>query len=318
VNKRQFIRVLGGGVAASLLPSRRTASAQDLPVIRVASLVSDTAGEPIYGQDSGIFTRAGFRVELTLLTNYGAVQTAIVSRAVDVGVLDSMGFAVTVSHNIPLSIIAAGAQYNTKSPTLLLCVAKNSPLRRPADLAGKTIAVGTLRGSADISTRAWLEQQNVVTSGVRIIELPFAEMGAALERGTVDAATIAEPSLAAAIKAGARPFGKTYEAVAQQFVQNVWATSTEYAQQNPDVLKRFVASIYDVARWANAHHAESAAILTKYSKLDEATVREMTRTQFATSLDPKALQPVIDTASKYGVIPKDVPAVTLIAPQFRS
>jgi NitT/TauT family transport system substrate-binding protein len=317
MNKREFIARLCGAAAGTLFFRARAALAQDLPAIRVAALVSDTAGEPIYGQDSGIFTRAGFHVELSLFTNYGAIQAALVSRAVDVGVLDSMGFAVTASHNIPISIIAAGAQYNTKAPTLLMCVAKNSPLRRPADLAGKTISVGTLRGSADISTRAWLAQQNVDTANIRIIELPFSEMDAALERGTVDAATIAEPSLAAALKAGARPFGKIYDAVAPQYVQNVWATSTEYALQNPELLKRFVASIYDVARWANAHHTESAAILTKYSKLDETTVREMTRTEFATSLDPKMLQPVIDTAGRYGVIPKPMLASSLIAPPFR-
>jgi ABC-type nitrate/sulfonate/bicarbonate transport system substrate-binding protein len=83
------------------------------------------------------------------------------------------------------------------------------------------------------------------------------------------------------------------------------------------MLKRLVASVYDVARWCNAHHAESASILMKYSKLPEATVSAMTRTEFATSLDPRTLQPVIDTAARYGVIPKAVPAVTLIAPAFR-
>jgi NitT/TauT family transport system substrate-binding protein len=317
MNKRTFLGLLGGAAAAAPWAGKSLALAQDVPTVRAASLVSDTAGEAVYGQDSGIFTRTGFHVELTLFNNYGPVQAAVASRAVDVGVLDFMGFAVTASHNIPLSIIAAGAQYNTKAPTLLLCVAKNSPLRRPADLAGKTISVGTLRGSADITTRAWLEQQHVDSGSVRIIELPFSEMSSALERGTVDAATIVEPSLAAALKTSARPFAKIYDSVAPQFVQNVWVTSNEYAQQNPEVLKRFVASIYEVARWANAHHAESAAILTKYSKLDEATVREMTRTQFAVSLDPKMLQPVIDTASRYGVIPKAVAASTLIAPQFR-
>jgi hypothetical protein len=43
----------------------------------------------------------------------------------------------------------------------------------------------------------------------------------------------------------------------------------------------------------------------------------MTRTEFATSLDPKMLQPVIDTAGRYGVIPKPMLASSLIAPPFR-
>jgi NitT/TauT family transport system substrate-binding protein len=317
VNKREFLGLLAGGAAGTVIGSRRLAVADDLPTIRVASLVSDTAGEPLYGEDTGIFTRAGLHIELSLFTNYGAVQSALVSKAVDVGVLDSMGFAVTASKNIPISIIAAGARYNTKAPTLLMCVAKASPLKRPQDLVGKTIAVGTLRGSADISTRSWLAQQHVDATSIKIIELPFAEMAPALERGTVDAATIAEPSLAAALHAGARPFGKIYDAIAPRYVQNLWATSNDYAQQNPELLKRFVASIYEVARWANAHHADSIQILTKYAKLDESVVREMTRTEYATSLDPKLIQPVIDAANAYGIISKPILASALIVPAFR-
>ena len=317
MNKRAFLGLLGAGVAGTVVGSQRPAMADDLPTIRVASLVTDTAGEPLYGQDTGIFTRAGLRVDLSLFTNYGAVQSALVSKAADVGVLDSMAFAITASKNIPISIIAAGAWYNTKAPTLRMCVAKASPLRRPQDLAGKTIAVGTLRGSADISTRSWLAQQHVDATTIKIVELPFAEMGAALERGTVDAATIAEPSLAAALHGGARPFAKVYDAIAARYVQNLWAANNDYAKQNPELLRRFAASIYEVARWANAHHAESLPILIKYSKLDGAAIRDMTRTEYATSLDPKLIQPVIDTANAYGIIPKPIVASTLVAAPFR-
>jgi ABC-type nitrate/sulfonate/bicarbonate transport system substrate-binding protein len=91
MNKRTFLGLLGGSAAGTLGFGKPLALAQDMPAIRVASLVSDTAGEPVYGQDSGIFTRAGFHVELTLFNNYGPVQAAVASRAVDVGVLDFMG-----------------------------------------------------------------------------------------------------------------------------------------------------------------------------------------------------------------------------------
>jgi NitT/TauT family transport system substrate-binding protein len=317
MNKRAFLALLSAGTVAGALSAASRVRADDLPTIRVASLVTDTAGEPLYGQESGIFTRDGIHVDLSLFTNYGAVQSALVSKAVDVGVLDALGFAVIAEHDIPISIIAASARYNTKAPTLLMCVAAKSPLRKPADLAGKTVAVGTLRGSADVSTRAWLTQQHVDTSNVHIIELPFAEMGAALDRGTVDAATIAEPALAAALHGGARPFAKVYDAIAPQYVQNLWAANTDYVQQNPDLVKRFVRSIYDVARWANANHAQTAQILVSRAKLDETTVELMTRTEFATALDPKQLQPVFDLARASGVIAKPIVASALIAAPFR-
>src|ERR1700733_10455879 len=105
MNKRAFLGLLGGTAAGTLWFGKPLAVAQDMPTIRVASLVSDTAGEPLYGQDSGIFARAGFHVELTLFNNYGPVQAAVASRAVDVGVLDFMGFAVTASHNIPFRLL---------------------------------------------------------------------------------------------------------------------------------------------------------------------------------------------------------------------
>ena len=312
MNRKRAVALLSGGCASVAMAGPGTAFAADTAPIRLASLVSDTAGEPLYGQDSGIFSRAGITVELSLFTNFGAVQGALVSRAVDVGVLDSMGFAVTASRGIPLVAIAAGAVYNTNSPTLLMCVAKTSSLRNPKDLAGKTIAVSTLRGSADLSTRTWLTQQHVDATNIRIIELPFAEMGAALARGTVDAATIAEPSLSVALHAGARPVGKIYDAVAPQYIEQVWAASPDYVQQNPDLVKRFVGSIYEIARWANAHHIESGAILTKYAKLDEADVRNMTRAEYATALEAKLLQPVIDNAAKYGSFPRPVTAAELM------
>ena len=51
--------------------------------------------------------------------------------------------------------------------------------------------------------------------------------------------------------------------------------------------------------WGNAHHQESAAILLKYLKLDPAIVDKMNRVVYAVSLDPRLLQPPIDTAAKY-------------------
>jgi ABC-type nitrate/sulfonate/bicarbonate transport system substrate-binding protein len=318
MNKRTFLGLLAGSATAAVLAADARARADDTPVIRLAALATDVAGEAIYGVDSGIFARAGLHVDLALFTNYGAIQSALVSHATDVAVFDTLGFAVTVSHDVPIQIIGASANYNTKTPTLLMCVAAKSPLRTPADLTGKTIAVGTLRGSADVSTRAWLAQNKVDGTSVKIIELPFPEMGPALDRGTIDAATIVEPYLNAALQAGARPFGKIYDAIAPHYAETLWATNADYAQQNPELVKRLMNGMYDVARWANANHAQTAQLLVKRAKLDEKTVAMMTRAEYATSLDPKLIQPVFDRALAYGVITKPLLAQTVIAPSFRA
>lgn len=283
----------------------------------MTTLPSDTAAEPLYGIDTGFFARAHLSPQLLLFANYGAIQSALVGRAADVGVLDTLSLAIAAAHGAPLQIIAAASRYVSSAPTLMLCVGANSTLRQASDLAGKTIAVPTLKNSPEAAIRAWLAKEHVDASTVRLVEIPFPQMGAALERGTVAAATIAEPSLTAARLGGAKDFANVYAAVAPDFFQNVWVTTTDFAQANPAALKRLVGAIYNIANWANTHHAESAAILSKYSKITPATAEAMTRTAYGTSLERKSVQPLLDTGHTYGFLATAVNATSLIAPAFR-
>jgi NitT/TauT family transport system substrate-binding protein len=316
VNKTRFLQLLASGVAASTLARPAPALADDV-TIRVATIPSDTGAEPLYGLDSGIFAQNGLRIDLSLFTNYGAVQGALAGGAVDVAVNDTLGMAVAVAHGAPFQIIAPGARYIERAPTLMMCVAANSTIRQPSDLAGQTIALPTLRNSPEAAVRLWLAQQHVDATTVKLVEVPLPQMGVALERGTVAAATITEPSLTAARLAGAREFANVYDAVAHEFFQNVWTTTVGYAQANPDVLKRLVAAIYKTATWANAHHSESGVILAKYTKVGAATTQAMTRTMYGTDLNRKLLQPLLDAGRATGLLSTSVTASELIAPRLR-
>ena len=317
MNKATFLRLLAAGAigAASELP--RPARAADAAAVRISTLPSDTGAEPLYGVDTGIFAQNGINAELVLFANYGAIQDALMGRAADVAVLDTLSLATAVAHGAPLQIIAAAARYVATAPTLLMCVAANSPVQKPSDLTGRTIAVPTLKNSPEAAIRAWLAKQHIDASTVKLVEVPFPQMGAALERGTVAAATIAEPSLTAARLGGAKVFANVYESVAPEFFQNVWVSTPDFVQGNPDTVKRLVAAIYKIANWANAHHAESAAILAKYAKLDPATTQAMARTGYGTSVDRKLLQPLLDVGHAYGFLPTAMVATDLIAPPYR-
>jgi NitT/TauT family transport system substrate-binding protein len=221
VNKRAFLALIAGaaGSAAVAMPGR--VRAQGAPPVRIGTRISDSAAAPLYGVDTGMFAQAGLNVDVQPFTNYGALQSAIAGRALDVGVLDTLAAAVGVSRGIPFTIIAAASTQIAKTPTMLLCVAKTSPLTSPRELEGKTIAIASLGGSAEATLRAWLGAEGVEQTKVGLIEMPLSQMGAALERGTVAAAEIFEPALTVARHAGARPFGRVYDAVAPQFYPNV-------------------------------------------------------------------------------------------------
>ena len=74
--------------------------------------------------------------------------------------------------------------------------------------------------------------------------------------------------------------------------------------------------IYDTARWANAHHDESAVILAKYTKLDVDRLKRMNRCIYATDLRPAMVQPVLDTAFKYKALETATSAAAMIAKGF--
>jgi ABC-type nitrate/sulfonate/bicarbonate transport system substrate-binding protein len=138
--------------------------------------------------------------------------------------------------------------------------------------------------------------------------------GAVIAHGTIDAGLISEPSLTIAKAVNdVRVLAHSFDGVATTFLLSAWFTTQAYVQKNPEIVKRFVAATYDAGKWANAHHAETATILAKYSKLELATLRSMARSKMSDSLDVKELQPQLDVALKYGVLPKYVSAADMIA-----
>lgn len=306
---------LAGALALALAWSPAAAGAQTPapPVLRVGVTANDTYSEAFYAQDEGFFARAGVTVELTILNNGAAVSAAVASHALDVGISGPLQIAQAVTRGIPFVLVAAGALDTVKVPASEIVVAANSPLRDAKDLTGKVVAVNALRTSSEELFDAWLLANGGDPAKLRTVEMPFSEMGSALARGTVDAAVISEPSRSAALRTGAvREFANPTSAIAPQYLLSGWFATTDVVARNPDAIRRFANAIYDAARWANAHHDESAAVLAKWAKLDLATVRGMVRSPFADALRPAEVQPQLDAALKFGLLPRPVAASEIL------
>jgi NitT/TauT family transport system substrate-binding protein len=216
-----------------------------------------------------------------------------------------------VNHGLPYGFFAGGSFYSTNAPTTVLCVAKNSPIRSAKDLEGQAIAVVALTSISSLSVQEWLRQNGADLTKIKLFETPFSTMAPALERGTVAAAFIAEPFLSGA-KTEIRWLAKTYDAIAKQFYIQAWFTSRDFLAKDPETGRRLLRAVYESARWSNAHHDASAAILSKYSKLPVERIESMTRAVFATSLDPRMMQPVLDVAARYKLIEKPLSARDLV------
>jgi NitT/TauT family transport system substrate-binding protein len=194
-------------------------------------------------------------------------------------------------------------------------VPSGSPLHSPKDLEGKTIATIEVRGIMEAGIRSWLTRNGADPSGVRFVEMPFGTMVNAAAQGRVDAAFLAEPVLSSA-RASMREIGNPYAALATVWYTNVWFATADWLTKNTALAHRFVRTIERAGVWANAHQSETGAMLLRYSKLSSDVVATMTRTVFADKLDLNRIQPVLDTAAKYGVLKTPIAARELVMTGF--
>ena len=303
-------RVLALLSAAPALRAR-AASAQSGPAVRLGGSGTDLYVEPFIALDAGFFARAGLNVEVTSLANGGAIASAVAGGALDAGLADMIQIANAANRGLPFAFFAGSGLYASDAPILALCVAKNGPVKAAKDLEGQTVALVALKSITEAAVREWLRTNGADVTKIKFFEMPYAEMAPALVRGALAAAFLGEPFLSAA-KDDVRILGRSYDVVAPSFYISAWFASRDWIGKNSDLVRRLTQALYDAARWANGHHNETAPILAKYAKLDLERIRSMNRTRYATSLDPKLMQPVLDVAIKYQLIEKPMNASDLI------
>jgi NitT/TauT family transport system substrate-binding protein len=289
----------------------RPARAQATP-IRVGAVVADTYAEGLFASDSGFFTRAGLDVDVRVFPGSGAVAVAAAGNALDVGLTDAVVLANAINRGVPLVAIAGSGLYLPGEATALLCVGRDAPYKKAKDFEGQAVAVVTLVSISSTGVKAWFAKNGADLTKIRFIEMPFPEMPAAIARGSVAGAFLAEPTLSQA--ADVRILADTYAAIGNRFLISNWFTTRDWLARNPDLARRLVATIYLSARWANQHRDLTAPILVKYAKLDPEKVHAMRRCPYAvTALRPELLQPVLDAAARFKTIEHPVNAADLIA-----
>jgi NitT/TauT family transport system substrate-binding protein len=304
------IALIAGGVAA--MPLRASAQTTGRMRLRVGAVPVDSYAEPFYAQAMGFFEGAGFDAEIIPFNSSGPMPSAAAGGALDVGMTDVSVLANAIGRGLPFLVIAGGGLYSTAESTTVLCVQKSSPIQRAQQFEGQTIAVSSLVSLSSTGVKAWLVRNGADLAKIKLVEMPPPEMPAALNRGVVGGAFIAEPVLTQALLT-VRPLANAYDAIAPRLSLNNWFTTKDWLAQNPDAATRLVRCIYDTARWANQHRDESAVILAKVAKLEIDQIRRMRRAVYATTLDAATMQPVLDAAYTYKTIDHRVIAGDLTA-----
>jgi ABC-type nitrate/sulfonate/bicarbonate transport system substrate-binding protein len=297
-----MIRALRIACAALLLVLPGSlAWAQTSDEIAVATPPIDSSGEVFYAAELGLFAKAGLNVKIVPMNNAGAIAPAVVSGAVAIGGLTVPAVALAREKNVPIVIVAPGSVYAMSAPTSGIVVLKTSPLRKAADLNGKTIGTRDISNMSYYGSNVWIDKNGGDSKSIKWVEINDNVAVAAMQQRRIDAASLSEPGLDDAVHGAARMFGPVYDAVGDKFLISIFFTTEAYANAHPEA-----------GKWANKNHAASAKILEKYAGVP--IPANYTRVTYAERLRAADAQPVLDMLATYGVIKPNPRAADLFSP----
>lgn len=143
-------------VAASILITAGTASAQDTLKLAVGQRGNWDTSVSELGQRAGIFKKYGLALEIVYTQGAGETQQAVISGSVDIGVaVGIMGVLSAYSKGAPVRIIGAET---TGAADLYWYVKADSPIKNLKDSEGKTLAYSTNGSSTHGIVTAFMKQ----------------------------------------------------------------------------------------------------------------------------------------------------------------
>lgn len=273
--------------------------AADLATIRIGAQVTDATAEHIYAQALGMFPAAGLNAEISPLRNSGALVAAVAGGSLDVMAATVVSIAVAHSKGLDLLTIAPEAVYDGHSTQSAVVVAPNSSIRSGADLNGKTVAVNGLGDATQVMVDAWIDATGGDFKSVKLIEVPFPSVAAALTQGRIDAALLVEPFISTA-GSTIKVVGDPEAAIGKGYMVTGWFAMADWLNANREMARRFVSVMLQTAKWANGHRDQSAAILAKYLGISPDAIKAAPRAVYGEQpVTPAMIQPMLDYSTKY-------------------
>src|SRR2546423_788996 len=294
---------LASAAGGSSTPAKPAPGQPDRVAAGVIAIV-DVA--PIYlGKQKGFFSQRN--IDLSLSTSQGgaAIVPGVLNKQFQIGFSNVTSLLIAASKGFPVKVVCNGVASTGDAKAYSgVVVRADSPVRSAADLAGKTVAVNTLKNIGDTTVRASVRKAGGDPKAVKFVELAFPDMPAALQAGRVDAIWVVEPFLTAATAAGGRVVAANYVDAAPNLTVATYFTSVALTKTNPDLVKRFTEAMTESLKYADAHPDEVRQVLGTYTQIAPDVAAKIALPKWPARIHPQALQTLADLAVGDGLMTK--------------
>lgn len=252
-----------------------------------------------WADQKGYFEDEGLAVTLEPLQGGPIGVQKVASGELDFSFSNTVSSTIAVDKGAPIKTVALTSSLG--SGTQMVFVKPDSPIESIADLDGKSIGVNTVNNIGDV---AFKNLANAESAEVEPdwVEVPFPEMLAGVQNGSVDAGYFAEPFATAAKAAGLRPVVDLTQGPNKTLPAATFVTSTSFAARNPRTVAAFQRAISAASKDISSQQDEFRTWLPTISQTPAAAAAVMGLPVFETEVTVDKMQRVADILADLGLI----------------
>lgn len=292
--------------AGDSAPEKADITVGTLPIVDVA---------PIHiALEEGLFAAEGLTVSVEVTQGGAAAIPALVAGDLDFAYGAWPSFLIANAQGLELRAVADGTAARPGF-TELLAMPGSDLAGNPAGLAGTRIAVNTLGSLGELAVRSALVEAGLEPDAAELVEIPFPDMGAALERGDVDAIWASEPVATLARETlGAVLVIDSYVGSMEGFPVAGYQASAEFIDANPRTVAAFQRALAAAVARIDADAGLVPRIAPDYTNLDPELAGQVALPAFRARLDASDLRRVHDYLLEFGLLDAELDVEALVVP----
>jgi ABC-type nitrate/sulfonate/bicarbonate transport system substrate-binding protein len=269
------------------------------------------------GAEKGFFREEDIRVSFRPTAGGAEVIPQVIKGDVQFAFGNPVSLAFAQQRGIGLRYVTEGVQGGSseQDSTNGLLVHKDSAIRSAKDLAGKTFAVNVLNSLGEVTIKTALEKEGVDTSDLKFVEVPFPDMLAALERRQFDVAWLTEPFVSQGIAEGHRKLLDPMVATYPRLTLSGYFGSTEYIEENGDLVERFQRAMNRSLDYAAAHEEEARKAIADNTEIPPSVVAKMPLPHWTSELNAESVGFLIGQAEKFDYFDEEIDVDALLPPE---
>ena len=287
-------------------PEQAEITVGTLPIVDVA---------PIHiAIDEGLFAAEGLTVTVEVTQGGAAAIPALVGGDLDIAYGAWPSFLIANAQGLELRAVADGTAARPGF-TELLAMPGSELEGNPAGLAGTRIAVNTLGNLGELAVRSALVEAGLEPDAAELVEIPFPDMGAALERGDVDVIWASEPVATLARETlGAVLVIDSYVGTMEGFPVAGYQASAEFVEANPRTVAAFQRALAAAVVRIGEDPELVPSIAPEFTNLEAELASQVSLPDFRARLDVESLQRVHDFLLEFGLLESGLDVEALLVP----